>query len=535
MRGIGPQRAAELARGWREYRALRGIVAFLAAHQLDQRYAHRLLAAYGPGAPAVLAANPYRLVGEVPGLGFRAADRLGRALGVRASAPARLQAAVQATLLRAGEDGHTRLDRRRAGDGGGGGGRGGAGPDRGGGRPADRQRHDRDDGAAPRRGRGAAAGPARRRPSAGACACTSRRSRAAAPGRRGGRRATATSAAAGDAAGLGLLGLVRAEEGLAFGLGLLIGQPSGLAPSAVDAWLARDATARALSDEQRAAVRAAALTRLFVLTGGPGVGKTTTLRALVRCLRATRARRWRWRRRPARRPSGWARSSAPEARTLHRLLGAGPRGFRHGGDDPLPDDVVVVDEASMLDTRWRGPSWRRSGRRAQLILVGDADQLPSVGPGQVLRDLLASGTVPAARLATVFRQAAASQIVANAHRIRRGEPPELAPGRGAAGARATASSWRRPPTGWRRRRRPWAAERLPRAAGRRPARGAGAGAADARLPVRQRGAPGAPQPAARGPGRAPARRAGAARRRPGDPDAQQLQPGRRVQRRHRGR
>jgi exodeoxyribonuclease V alpha subunit len=114
-----------------------------------------------------------------------------------------------------------------------------------------------------------------------------------------------------------------------------------------------------------------------------------------------------------------------EARTIHRLLGAGPRGFRHGARDPLPYEVVVVDEASMLDTQLARAVVAAIGPRAQLILVGDADQLPSVGPGQVLRDLLASGVVPSAHLETVFRQAARSLIVSNAHRIRRGDPPAL--------------------------------------------------------------------------------------------------------------
>jgi exodeoxyribonuclease V alpha subunit len=113
--------------------------------------------------------------------------------------------------------------------------------------------------------------------------------------------------------------------------------------------------------------------------------------------------------------------------TVHRLLGAGPAGFRHGPKSPLPADAVVVDEASMLDTRLALAVAAAVRPGGQLILVGDADQLPSVGPGQVLRDLLSGGRVPAARLTTVFRQAAQSQIVANAHRVRNGLPPLLAP------------------------------------------------------------------------------------------------------------
>jgi exodeoxyribonuclease V alpha subunit len=116
-----------------------------------------------------------------------------------------------------------------------------------------------------------------------------------------------------------------------------------------------------------------------------------------------------------------------EASTVHRLLGAGPSGFRHGPSDPVQAQVVVVDEASMLDTQLARFLVAAVGPSSQLILVGDADQLPSVGPGQVLRDLLSSGVVPSAQLGRVFRQAAQSQIVANAHRIRQGQIPELAP------------------------------------------------------------------------------------------------------------
>ena len=164
---------------------------------------------------------------------------------------------------------------------------------------------------------------------------------------------------------------------------------------------------------------------LFVLTGGPGVGKTTTTRALVRCLSdlgrsvALAA------------PTGRAAQRlgavvGREARTLHRLLGSDPRGFHHGPREPLPFDTVIVDEASMLDTALARAVFRALGPRAQLVLVGDAEQLPSIGPGQVLRDLLQSPIVPSARLTTVFRQAARSQIVVNAHRMREGLLPEFA-------------------------------------------------------------------------------------------------------------
>ena len=156
-----------------------------------------------------------------------------------------------------------------------------------------------------------------------------------------------------------------------------------------------------------------------------------------------------------------------EARTIHRLLGAGPQGFRHGARDPVPCDALIVDEASMLDTRLARAIVAAVGPRAQLILVGDADQLPSVGPGQVLRDVLDAGSVPSATLTTVFRQAAQSAIVRNAHHIRLGELPELAPssalGQGTDCVFVSARAERVAEVAAE-----WAAVRLPRLLGRDP-------------------------------------------------------------------
>jgi exodeoxyribonuclease V alpha subunit len=223
---------------------------------------------------------------------------------------------------------------------------------------------------------------------------------------------------------VGLTNLVRAEERLASGLCRLARRATRTSAAQVETWLATDPDSRDLSDEQRLAVRTAALSSCFVLTGGPGVGKTTTLRVLVRCLESLGASV------ALAAPTGKAAKRlgevvGREARTVHRLLGAGPTGFQHGYDLPLPFDAIVVDEASMLDTQLARAVVSAVGPTSQLILVGDADQLPSVGPGQVLRDVLASGVVPAVQLQTVFRQAAQSQIVRHAHSIRAGEVPVL--------------------------------------------------------------------------------------------------------------
>lgn len=459
--GIGPQRANALAVGWQAHRALRAVTAFLIEHRIDTRYAPRLIAAYGADAPKVLRANPYRLVADVPGFGFAAADRIGQAIAVRTTAPARLQAAVQATLLKAADDGHTRV-------------------------AADLLQKQ-------------AARLAEIEPELAASALTQllasgvlttgepRVSPQASPqtGPTDLQAALSERAAAvsgrirlyvpiaapesvpseGQPAplGVGLSGLVRAEMALADGLRVLAERVTGLDAARVDRWLATDQAAQTLSEEQRTAVHDAATRGLFVLTGGPGVGKTTTVRVLVRCLAAF------GRSLALSAPTGKAAKRLEEvvggsASTLHRLLGAGPGGFRYGAREPLPHDTVIVDESSMLDTQLARAVVAAIGPRAQLILVGDADQLPSVGPGQVLRDLLASGRAPSARLQTVFRQAARSQIVQHAHAIRVGEVPRLASAAELAGGAdcvfvpAAAAQMASVATSW-------VAERLPRQTG----------------------------------------------------------------------
>ena len=385
-------------------------------HQLDARFAPRLLNAYGTDAPKVLSSNPYRLVGEVPGLGFAAADRLGRSLGVRPGAVARLQAATHAALLRAAERGHTRLadlelitEAAALAE-------------------VDVQLVEptliqlQSSGLLSRTTRQRPAQPAIGSP---APVTISGRVRIYAPAAEP-PSAPATETPFDDGLGIGLSGLVRAEESLARGMRELVTRPARADASRVDTWLAADADAQTLSEQQREAVRTAALGSCFVLTGGPGVGKTTTVRVLVRCFEAL------GRSVALAAPTGKAAKRlgevvGREARTVHRLLGAGPNGFHHGKEVPLGYDVVIVDEASMLDTQLARAVVSSIGPTSQLILVGDADQLPSVGPGQVLRDLLASEVVPSVHLETVFRQAARSHIITHAHEIRAGEVPTLAP------------------------------------------------------------------------------------------------------------
>ncbi len=184
--------------------------------------------------------------------------------------------------------------------------------------------------------------------------------------------------------------------------------------------------ALALAERQRDAVRLAVASKTLVITGGPGVGKTTIVRAILAILSAKRVKVLLCA------PTGRAAKrltevTGLEAKTIHRLLEVNPADgrFRRGPSNPLDCDLLVVDETSMVDVPLMHALVRAVPSRAALILVGDVDQLPSVGPGQVLDDIIGSGAVPVVRLTEVFRQAAASRIVVNAHRVNRGEMPEL--------------------------------------------------------------------------------------------------------------
>ena len=226
-----------------------------------------------------------------------------------------------------------------------------------------------------------------------------------------------------------LAGLHRAERAIAARIKAL---SSGALPwPAIDAakaipWVETKAGIT-LAASQREAVQLALTTKVLVITGGPGVGKTTLVNSILKILSVKGVRI------ALAAPTGRAakrlsESTGLEAKTIHRLLEVDPMhgGFRRNEEHPLDCDLLVVDETSMIDVPLMHALLKAVPDHAALILVGDVDQLPSVGPGQVLADIIASGAVPVVRLTEVFRQAAESRIIVNAHRINQGLMPEWA-------------------------------------------------------------------------------------------------------------
>lgn len=378
LRGIGPKRIQKITSGWADQKVIREIMVFLHGHGVSTSKSVRIFKKYGRDAVRIVKENPYRLAKDIRGIGFKSADIIAKNIGIEPTSPVRACAGVAFTLSEAsGDQGHCCLPRfalvkqavellgipentiNEAID------------------------HEIKDG-------------------------------------------ELTEADFPEPRSIYLTALYRSERSIAQNLTrLAYGRPPWPAIDPVKAlpW-AEMKLGLTLAASQRDAVAAALRSKVMVITGGPGVGKTTIVRAILKILRVKGVKI------QLCAPTGRAakrlsESSGFEASTIHRLLEIDPSTmeFKRNEDNPLECDLLVVDECSMVDVPLANSLVKAIGPQSAVIFVGDVDQLPSVGPGAFLSDLIGSDVVPVIRLSEVFRQAAASWIIKAAHQINEGRMP----------------------------------------------------------------------------------------------------------------
>ena len=375
--GIGPKRITMITKAWEEQREVKGIMIFLQGHGVSAAYSAKIYKQYGPHSIERVKENPYRLARDVHGIGFLRADQIAQHLGIDRNSLIRANAGLLYVLGELTEEGHVYYPQKEL------------------------IRKARE--------------MLKVDPEIISKALTELSDE----------KEIFIEDLGADRKAVYLIPFYLAEKGVAEGLKRLKDAPSTIRPihpeKAIE-WV-QGRLGIELAEKQKEAVLLAARSKVLIITGGPGTGKTTILTAILKIFQQLKLRIF------LAAPTGRAakrmsEATGWEAKTIHRLLEYSlQKGFKKNQGDPLEADGVVIDEASMIDTVLMYHLLKATPSQAHLILVGDVDQLPSVGPGNVLRELIDSGLFTVVRLKEIFRQARESMIVVNAHRVNEGEFP----------------------------------------------------------------------------------------------------------------
>ena len=379
--GIGPKRADKITAGWADQKVIREIMVFLHQNGVGTARAVRIFKTYGIDSVQIMSENPYRLAKDIRGIGFRTADLIAEKLGIEKTAMVRVRAGISFALTEAMGNGHCGLPKVELA------------------KLAEKLLEVPNDLISHAMDQELADG-------------------------------AITEDSIGDADCVFLTGLYLSEQGISEHIKRII--KGSLPWPDIDAdralpWI-EEKTGLTLAPSQAKAIRLALRSKMMVITGGPGVGKTTIVNSILRIL-AAKATKLLLCAPTGRAAKRMAEATGMEAKTIHRMLEFDPQnfGFKHDGDNPLDCDLLVIDESSMIDVTLMQSLLKAVPSQAALLIVGDIDQLPSVGPGQVLADIIGSEAVPVVRLTEVFRQAANSKIITSAHQINEGRIPDLTP------------------------------------------------------------------------------------------------------------